>query len=62
MDEINNQVKAKETDIIFLKTLMDNPTVESIIKVSKMYWFLKNSVHKIYTNIIGNSAIENLDL
>jgi hypothetical protein len=37
MDEINNQVKAKETDIIFLKTLMDNPTVEKIIKVSKMY-------------------------
>ncbi|XP_050427061.1 protein PALS2 [Adelges cooleyi] len=33
IDEINHHVKAKETDIIFLKTLMDNPTVESIIKV-----------------------------
>lgn len=34
MDEINNHVKAKETDIIFLKNLMDNPTVKSLIKVS----------------------------
>lgn len=34
MDEINNHVKAKETDIIFLKNLMDNPIVESLIKVS----------------------------
>jgi len=39
MDEINYHVKAKETDIIFLKTLMDNPTVESLIKVSLIYWF-----------------------
>lgn len=37
MDEINYHVKAKETDIIFLKTLMDNPTVESLIKVSLIY-------------------------
>lgn len=41
MDEINYHVKAKETDIIFLKTLMDNPTVESLIKVSLIYWFYK---------------------
>jgi len=39
MDEINYHVKAKETDIIFLKTLMDNPTVESLIKVSLIYGF-----------------------
>jgi len=37
MDEINYHVKAKETDIIFLKTLMDNPSVESLIKVSLIY-------------------------
>lgn len=37
MDEINNHVKAKETDIIFLKNLMDNPTVKSLIKVSWIY-------------------------
>lgn len=38
MDEINNHVMAKETDIIFLKTLMDNPAVESIIKVSSRFF------------------------
>lgn len=50
MDEINYHVKAKETDIIFLKTLMDNPTVESLIKVSLIYWFYEE---KKYDIIIG---------
>lgn len=40
MDEINYHVKAKETDIIFLKTLMDNSTMESLIKVSKNIKFI----------------------
>jgi len=34
VDDFNNHIKVKETDIIFLKSLMDNPTVESLIKVS----------------------------
>lgn len=52
MDEINYHVKAKETDIIFLKTLMDNPTVESLIKVSLIYSVDGNYISIYYRQLI----------
>ncbi|XP_022160059.1 MAGUK p55 subfamily member 6 isoform X2 [Myzus persicae] len=57
MDEINYHVKAKETDIIFLKTLMNNPTVESLIKV-------QNSLEEYDTCVpeANNSKQTSIDL